>query len=60
MGLITVAVMAMTPAPTGARTPDVPNMEAMTKAQTPIWIALLNPIIGIVGAMIGGRLRKGD
>ena len=58
MGLITVAVMAMTPAPTGARTADVPNMEAMTKAQTPIWIAILNPIIGIVGAMIGGRLRK--
>jgi hypothetical protein len=58
MGLITVAMVAMTPAPTDARTADVPNVEAMTKAQTPVWIAILNPIIGIVGAMIGGRMRR--
>lgn len=58
MGLITAAMVAVTPAPTDARTADVPNMEAMTKAQTPVSISILNPIIGIVGAMIGGRMRR--
>jgi Mn2+/Fe2+ NRAMP family transporter len=58
LGVITVAMVAMAPAPADARTANVPNMEAMTKAQTPVWLAILNPIIGIVGAMIGGRMRK--
>jgi len=58
LGVITVAMVAMAPAPADARTASVPNMEAMTKAQTPVWLAILNPIIGIVGAMIGGRMRK--
>lgn len=58
MGALTAAMVAFTPAPTESRTTDVANMEAMTKAQTPLWIAILNPIIGIVGAVVGGRMRK--
>lgn len=58
MGILTIAMAAMAPALTDARGADVPNMEAMTKAQTPLWIAVINPIIGILGAMIGGRMRK--
>jgi len=59
MGVLTIAMMLMTPPPAGARIAgEVANLEAMTKAQTPIWTAILNPIIGIIGAVIGGRLRK--
>jgi ABC-type antimicrobial peptide transport system permease subunit len=58
MGVLTIAMTAMTPAPTAPRTADVPNLEAMSKAQTPLWVAAINPLIGIAGALIGGRLRK--
>lgn len=40
------------------RTGDVTNMEAMMKTRTPLWTALLNPIIGIVGVLVGARLKK--
>lgn len=58
MGILTIAMVAITPAPTDVRTADVPNMEAMAKAQTPLWVAILNPIIGVVGSIVGGRLRS--
>jgi hypothetical protein len=34
------------------------NMEAMKKAQTPTWVALSNPVIGVAGVWFGGRRRK--
>jgi peptidoglycan/LPS O-acetylase OafA/YrhL len=37
---------------------DVPNMEAMQKARTPGWVALMNPLIGAVGVMVGAGLRQ--
>lgn len=40
------------------RTGDVPNMEAMQKARTPGWVALMNPLIGAVGVMVGAGLRQ--
>jgi hypothetical protein len=40
------------------RTADVPNMEAMMGAQTPAWIALLNPFVAVVGILAGASLRK--
>jgi uncharacterized membrane protein YeaQ/YmgE (transglycosylase-associated protein family) len=58
MGGLTVLAVSMSPASTEPRGADVPNMEAMSKAKTPLWVAVLNPLIGIAGAMIGGRLRK--
>jgi len=38
-----------------ARTGDVPNTEAMMSAKQPAWVALLMPVIGVVGVMLGGR-----
>lgn len=58
LGAIMAAMVVMTPPPADTRAADVPNMEAMMKAQTPLWVALLNPIIGAVGAVVGGRIRK--
>jgi hypothetical protein len=36
----------------------VANMEAMQKARTPGWVALMNPLIGAVGVMVGAGLRQ--
>lgn len=40
----------------GPRTADVKNLEAMTKAKEPSWMAIANPIIGAAGVMIGARV----
>ena len=40
------------------RTGNVPNMEAMSKAQHPSWVIFLGPVIGAVGAAIGGKLKR--
>lgn len=37
------------------RTGDLAGMEAMGQARQPLWVALVNPIIGAAGALIGGR-----
>ncbi|NNG17234.1 MAG: hypothetical protein HKM89_12210 [Gemmatimonadales bacterium] len=44
-------------APTIARTETISMMDAMQNAQQPVWIALLNPILGAIGVLIGARLR---
>ena len=35
------------------------SIEAMQRAKQPIWVALLNPVVGACGVWIGGRLRFG-
>lgn len=40
------------------RTGAVSNFEAMSKAKTPAWVALLNPLLGAGGILLGGRLRR--
>ncbi len=40
--------------------PDtLPMFEAMSNGKQPSWLALLNPILGAVGVMVGSRLRSG-
>jgi hypothetical protein len=41
------------------RTAEVGNWEAMMYARTPPIAALLNPVVGVVGIMIGARLKGG-
>ncbi len=43
---------------TEPRLGNVSNTEAMTKAYTPGWIAILNPFLGAAGAIVGGRLKR--
>ena len=40
------------------REPNVPNMEAMQKAKQPIFLLLLNPLVGALGVLSGARFRK--
>ncbi len=60
LGLLS-AVPALTAAgaETKPRTGDVPNLEAMMKAKQPAWVALLLPVIGIAGVLVGGRMKPG-
>lgn len=44
--------------PHETRAGNVPNMEAMQKAQNPTWLNFLVPFTGFVGALAGGRMRK--
>ncbi len=56
---IPVMTSSVNVADLGPRPETMSMMEAMTKAQSPPWMALLNPLIGAVGVMIGAGLRKG-
>src|SRR5260221_2735984 len=56
---LALASTALRPADTHEiRTGSVPNMEAMSKARHPSWVIFLSPIIGAVGLVIGGKLRR--
>jgi hypothetical protein len=51
--------VATQPADTGeVRGPNVPNLEAMTKARHPTWVIFLGPVIGAVGAIAGGKVKR--
>lgn len=57
IGLGAVAT-SMRPDTHEARTGNVPNMEAMNKARHPMWVIFLGPVIGALGAAVGGRLKR--
>ena len=42
------------------RSGDVPMMEAMQKAQEPVWVPFTFPIVGAIGVLIGGKLKRRD
>jgi len=44
----------------GARPDSVSMFEAMQQAQQPGWIALLNPLLGALGVVIGARVTSGS
>ena len=41
-------------------TDDVPMFEAMSKAEEPRWVPFTLPIVGVIGVLIGGRLKQAD
>ena len=56
---LAAASTAFRPADTHeVRAGDVPNMEAMSKARHPAWVIFLGPVIGAVGVVIGGKLKR--
>jgi hypothetical protein len=51
--------VATQPADTGeVRGPNVPNLVAMTKTRQPTWVFFLGPVLGAVGAIAGGKLKR--
>jgi predicted membrane protein len=60
LGLL-LAIPVLTASDTGrpqVREASVGNLEAMQNARQPGWVAVLNPIVGAIGAMLGARLKK--
>lgn len=56
---LAAASTAFRPADTHeVRAGNVPNMEAMSKARHPAWVIFLGPVIGAVGVLIGGKLKR--
>jgi hypothetical protein len=53
---IPVLMAAQTPAERS--TGEVENLDAMMKAKQPVWVAVANPFVGLVGVLIGARLRR--
>jgi hypothetical protein len=56
--LMAIPVFTADPAALGARPEVVTMMDAMSKAQQPIWLVIANPVLGAVFALVGGTLRK--
>jgi hypothetical protein len=57
LGLIVAVMTKMKDHPDTARSGDVPNFEAMQKAQTPTWLCLLNPVVGAAGVLFGAKKK---
>ena len=59
VGLLSAVPVLMAAAtPAEARTGEVGNLDAMTKAKQPAWVAVANPFVGLAGVLLGGRLRR--
>ena len=56
LSAVPVVMAVATPAET--RTGEVGNLNAMMKAKQPAWVAVANPFVGLVGVLLGGRLRR--
>ena len=56
--LVAIPVLTSVDNRPNVRVGSVPNMEAMQKARTPGWVALMNPLIGAVGVMVGAGIRQ--
>jgi len=52
------ALMGPPSSETEIRTAQVGNLEAMSKAKPPTWVNFMNPLIGAVGVLVGGRRRE--
>lgn len=46
------------PVPPLPRPDTLPMSEAMEKGQAPLWVALVNPTLGALGALLGARLVR--
>ena len=56
--LVAIPVLMGTDVRPNVRAGNVSNLQAMQSARTPKLIALLNPVIGAVGVLVGAGLKK--
>jgi hypothetical protein len=56
----TAKVATQGPDPHDVRVAPPSNMEAMQRARNHTWVIFLGPVIGAVGVVIGGKLRRGN
>ncbi len=61
LGLLLSIPTLMVPRTGAVRTTgDVPMLEAMQKAEEPRWVPFTAPFIGVIGVLIGGKLRRSN
>ncbi len=60
LGIVMGVAVAMAEKPNEVRSGPVTNAEAMQKSQQPVWVAFLNPVIGAIGIILGGKIRNKD
>jgi len=66
LALITVVILlgavqvfgSMAAEDPGPRGSELSNLEAMSHAVMPVWVAIVNIVIGVVGVAIGGRMGR--
>lgn len=56
---LALSTLGAEPLSDAVRAPGVGPMEAMAVARTPFWMMLLNPVIGAIGVLVGGRAGRG-
>jgi hypothetical protein len=56
--LSAIPVFMAAGAPEGVREGGLSNMQAMMQARQPVWMAIVNPVIGAVGVLLGSRLKR--
>ena len=56
--LIAISQVVSAPSNTAREAAEVALMDAMNMAQQPVWALIVNPIVGFLGALTGGKLRK--
>ena len=60
LGLALAVPMLRVPAESPPRSDAVRSMEAVEQARQPVGIAFLNPLLGAIGVMVGGRRRTAE
>jgi len=58
MGLLSAITAFMSPPTPTPRQGNIGNLEAMTHARKPAWVALLLPVIGSGGTLAGAKLKR--
>jgi hypothetical protein len=59
LGMIVAVIIIFGPAkPMDARPAAITMFEAIAKIHEPVWVCIVNPIVGTIGVLIGGILRK--
>lgn len=46
--------------PVRVRPANLSMGDAMSGGQQPLWLAFVNPILGVIGVLMGARMRGGD
>jgi hypothetical protein len=58
IGAMSVVGLMIKNKPEEIRTGNVTSTEEMMKAREPVWVAVVNPILGVIGIFAGASLRK--
>jgi hypothetical protein len=58
IGLAATVLVARSGEQIEVRRGDVPSMEAMSKARQHSWVIFTGPIVGALGILVGGKLKR--